>query len=199
MKNLIMMLSIITVVGCVTRPVATQSTESTVSIGEEIRNLPDQVVDGDIPGCADAVELINQQLVLPGLNITFDVGNIIDRTGAVVEGATYSYSTRAVNPLDCSSTSLPEVPMPTISFGFNYLGDFSRFSPLCMNASTIDLTEFSITGTPLDLLLEGSVTETIWLEVDRSIAATLHPLLIGGAYPDPATPRCRNWVDLSTL
>ncbi len=199
MKNLVAIMLVMTLAGCITRPAATSTTDDSANIGGGVRDLPDQIIDGDIPGCVDAIELINQQIVLPDQNITFDVGNVIDRIGVVVEGATYSYSTRVVNPVGCSSTNLPEIPMPTISFGFNYLGDFSRFTTLCMNASTIEFTDFSMSETPLDLLIEGSVNENIWFEVDRSIASVLHSLLIGGPYPDTANPRCGNWVDLLTL
>ena len=198
MRRFVLLLVVLIFAGCQNRPAPAPETAGTINVAGNAQALPDRVIDGPIPGCTDAVELVGQLLTLPGQALTFDVGGVIDRVGIVVTGATYSYSTRLVNPVTCESTT-PELPLPAISFGFNYLGDFTRATSLCMNASHTDFTEFSITGTPLDILVEGASKELIWLEVDRSVAGTLHSLLNGGVFPATADPRCNNWVDLTTL
>lgn len=199
MRSFVLLLVVLIFTGCQNRPAPAPETPDTINVAGNAQALPDRVIDGPIPGCFDAFEVVGQLLTLPGQALTFDVGGVMDRVGIVVTGATYSYSTRPVNSVTCEPTTLPELPLPAISFGFNYLGDFTRVTPLCMNASHTDFTEFSITGTPLDLLMEGVSKDLIWLEVDRSVAGTLHSLLNGGAFPAAADPRCNNWVDLTTL
>lgn len=198
MKYITFVLIVLFFTGC-ERPTPTPATPGTTNTPGSTETLPDRIVNGLVPGCVDAFELVEQVLTLPEQQITFDVGNIIDRVGVVVEGATYSFSTRPVNPVTCGSTTLPAVAIPMITFGFNYLGDFTRVDPLCMNASIIEFSEFSISGTPLDTLVEGIVKEEIWTKVDNTVIEPIHSLINGSAFPGGANPRCNNWVDLSTL
>ncbi len=197
MKYFTLVLIALITISCTPRPAPT--TPDTITADADARGLPNRIINGPLPGCGDAFELVDQTLMIPQQEITLDVENIVDRVGVVVRGATYSYATRPVNPFNCDSTTLPAIPMPSVAFGFNYLGDYTRRNPLCMNASSITFTGFSITGTALDSLVEGVVRDLIWLEVDCSVAGTFHSLHNGGAFPGTANPRCSNWVDLTTL
>ena len=198
-RGLLFVLMMMVLFAC-ERPDPTAPTPGTVTVPPGNTALPNRVADGPIPGCVDALELVAQTLTMPALQVTFDAGGIIDRVGAVATGAVYAFSTRPVNPVDCSS--IPEAPvlaMPSVSFGFNYLGDFTRVDPVCMNASSLELTAFSVTGTPLDAAIEPIAYESIWIEVDRAIDGFMQSFLNGTALPATANPRCDNWVDLATL
>lgn len=199
MKKLAFIWIALIIAACTPKPQPTPDTLGTMSSPGVTTNLPNRIVDGPLPGCADAFELRDQTLVLPPLQVTFDAGNIIDRVGVVTSGATYTYSIRPVKPISCNTTSLPPLKMPTVTFGFNYLGDYSKNNPLCINGSSIEFTNFTISGTPLDKIVERIAHEMVWKEVDLQVVKILHPFFIGGSVPVSASPRCSNWVDLSTL
>jgi hypothetical protein len=185
--------------GCQSRPDPAPSGAGSVAVPGAPTTLEDQIVDGPVPGCVDAVEMVGQTLTLP-MTLILDAGGVIDRVGIVAVGGTYVFSTRPVNPFNCAS--LPEVPSVgpiTVNFGFNYLGDFSRVNPLCINGSSIDFTAFSVTGSPLDLLVENAAREQIWRETDREVAERFHGMLNGTPFPATASARCVNWIDLATL
>jgi hypothetical protein len=200
MKRIIPLLATVAMLGCPNRPAPAPAGPGAFDVPAGTTPIPNRVVNGPVPGCIDAFELVGQTLSLPASTLTFDVGGIIDRIGITIPArATYAYSTRPVSPVDCSSTTLPALAMPTVTFGLNYLGDFSRVDPLCMNASNTVLTSFSVTGTPADALVEGIALDEIWRQTDRTAAARLHTLHNGGAFPATASPQCANWVDLATL
>lgn len=178
---------------------APNTTPGTFTIGNGTFQPANQILDGPLPGCADAIELVQQVAVLPSMPLILNAQGIIDRVDTSATGATYTFALRPVNPIDCSSTTLPSSPLTTVTFGFNYSGDFSRTDPLCMNASTVALTGFSVTNTPVDALIEPFFTGILWLELDGRVADGLHPVFVGGTRPAAADPRCDNWVDQTTL
>ena len=192
--------TVIALISACPNPRPTPNTNpGTFTIAAGTFNPPNLILNGPIPGCADAAELVGQTVVLPAMPFILDAQGIVDRVDTSAGSATYTYSIRPVNPFDCSSTRLPASPPTTITFGFNYSGDFSRTDPLCMNASTVALTGFSVTGTPIDALIEPIFHGILWLRLDNLVADGLHPLHIGGSRPADADPRCSNWVDQTTL
>ncbi len=199
MRNLIIVIAAIFAVACTPRPAPTESSSGTMDVPGSESNLQNKVVDGPLPGCADAFELVGQTLTLNKLQVTLDAEGIIDRVGVVTTGAKYKFSTRPVNPVNCRPSRLPVLEMPEVTFGFNYLGDFTRNNPLCINGSSIEFTSFEITGTPIDKVVEKSAKDTVWEQVDLEVAKILQPLLIGGSFPAAGRYRCSNWIDLSTL
>jgi len=158
-----------------------------------------QIINGDFPGCADAIELVNQTVTIPSLELSFDVDGIIDRIGTVVPSATYTFSIRPVNPLNCDSTTLPALQSPTITLGLNYLADITRNTAICVNASSTVFTQFTITGTPLDSIVEEHAKQTVWNLMDSTIVTRLQPLIGSGVRPNGAAVRCNNWIDIAEL
>jgi len=175
------------------------SEPATLTIGASTVSIGNQILNGPIPGCADAAELINQSVALPEMPITLDAQGIFDRIDTSASAASYTFSVRPVNPFNCESTRLPSLPAITIDFGFTYSGDFSRVDPICINASVLNLSSFSVTGTPIDALIRPFFRGVLWGEIDKQIADRMHGLLNGGARPSGAAVRCSNWVDQSTL
>lgn len=172
------------------RPGETPSTQSTRFIEPRLIYIPDQF----LPGCIS--ELVEQTLTLPQQEVTPNVDGQFNRVNVVVPtGAVYNFSIRPVNPLNCSSTSLPSTPNSAISFGFNYFGEFSEENPVCMSASKIELLDFQLTGTLFDPVIELLVHGVMWVEADRSVARMLN----GGTLPENADPRCSGWVDFVML
>ncbi len=163
--------------------------------------IANTVVGVGVPGCLDDIELVGQTLALPSTTLILNANNVQDRVGLTVTGATYIFSMRPLNIVDCSSApDAPTTPLVTVTFGINYLGDVYRDQdPVCMNASTITVTDFVVTGTPADAAIVPIATGMIWAEIDRTIAGFFHPIVNGGPYPASADPRCSNWVDLATL
>ena len=151
-------------------------------------------MDGPLPGCVDAFELVNQTLTLPAMPITFDPGGVIDRIATSAAGVTYTFALRPVQPIDCSPTTLPASPTTSVSFDFTYLGDFTRTDPFCMNGSRLTLTGFTITGTPLDSVISIAAHGLIWVEIDRALVSRLDALLGNGTFGAGADPRCSNWA-----
>jgi hypothetical protein len=131
--------------------------------------------------------------------ITFDAGGIIDRIGLSVTGATYTGTVSAVNPINCSP--LPEAPplgTLVVTYALEYLGDFSRGSTICINASRTDFTSFSITGLPvIDDPIAAAVRGNIHLAMDTEVADRMNRLLNAAPLPATADPRCSNWIDLA--
>lgn len=201
MKKLFLLCVVVFAVSCrpTPTPTPTPSTSGTMDSAASTSNLPNRLNDGPLPGCVDAFELVSQTLSLPPLQVTLDAEGIIDRVGVVTSGASYKFSVRPVRPITCKSSNLPPSKIFEVTFGFNYLGDYSRNDPLCINGSSIEFTNFEVSGMPFDKLIEKVARNMVWQQVDFEIAKIMHPLLIGGTYPVGANPRCGNWIDLSTL
>ena len=176
-------------------PPSGSSAPTTTNVPGSNASLPNRLIDGPVPGCVDAFELVNQRLLLPPMTLTFDAGGIIDRIGINATGVSYTFSMRPVNPLDCTSTSLPFSPPLTILFDFTYLGDFSRTDPFCMNGSRLTLTGFTVTGTPLDSLISIAAHGVIWVEIDRVVVERMDALLGNGTFPANGDPRCSSWAE----
>jgi len=181
------------------RPDSIPATDNTVIIERITISPANQIINSDLPGCVDAIELINQSITIPSFDLSFDVDGIIDRVSTVVPTATFSFSVRPVDPITCSPTTLPGIPSPTITLGFNYLADITRNAAICVNASSIVFTQFNVTGTPLDALVEEQAKQTTWNTMDSTIVSRLQPLMGSGARPAGTPARCSNWIDIAEL
>lgn len=198
--RLIVLLSVVVAMpGCQNTRPAPSTSPGSFTVGGSTFSPANLILNGPVPGCADAIELVNQTAVLPPMPLTLDAQNVFDRVDTSATGATYTFALRPVNPINCASTTLPASPPITVTFGFNYSGDFSRVNPLCMNASTLAMTGFNVSGTPVDALIEPAFREVLWRQLDEQVTSSLQPIINGGEWPDNTNPRCGNWVDQTTL
>ncbi len=179
---------------CTPRVSPTPASTGTFTIPASTTSLPNSVVNGPLPGCVDAFELVSQTLALPPTHLTLNPGEFVDRVGLVTTGAVYTFSTRPVNPTNCAPTTMPTSPATIITFGFNYLGDFSRLNPVCINGSKLDLTGFVITGTIADAFVEPIAKPAIWTRIDFAVAAREEGIVNTRTLPALANPRCAGWV-----
>ena len=145
-----------------------------------------------VPGAVDLVRQTNAMT----LAITLDAGGIFDRVGLTATGGTYVFSIQTLLP-NCTASPLAPLGPITVTYGLNYIGDFSRGQSICINASRADFTSFSISGIGvLDGIVEMAVKDNIHRRIDFEVANRMNSLLNGSPLPNTAAVRCGNWIEL---
>lgn len=145
-----------------------------------------------VPGSVDLVRQTNTMT----LALTLDAGGFIDVVAITATGGTYTFFIQNLMP-DCTAPLGPPLGPITVTYGFNYAGSFSRGQAICVNASRMSFTSFSVSGIALlDNVVEDSIKDTIHRRVDFELADRMNRLLNGTALPATAAARCTNWIVL---
>ena len=157
-------------------------------------SLPDTVLRPDPVNCLPgSIKLINQRNTMT-LALTLDPGGFVDVTAVTATNGTYLFRIQNLQP-DCSSPLGPPIGPIAIQYGFNYAGSFTRGDEICIDASRLSFTSFTVSGiAALDNVLEDYIKDKIHRRTDFEMADRMNRLLNGSPLPADDDARCSNWI-----
>jgi hypothetical protein len=178
--------------GCPGTPPATTppstTTPATAPVAFPCPTLPSLIRAGGCPGVGPGVDLTALKLTCKGAP-TRTIGNISPVGGGtrisvvIPDGSTITTSAFLRAPLTCDLS--PTANTITITFGVAYVGDLGPGTPICISQSKATFTQF-MSSDPLTTIFQGPLKETIHLEIDRAVVASL-------SNAPPPDPRCPSW------
>lgn len=140
-----------------------------------------------------SVDLVSQTNTMT-LAMTLDAGGFIDVVAITATSGTYTFFIQNLMP-DCSAPLGSRIGPITVTYGFNYAGSFFRGQAICIDASRLTFTAFSVSGIAvLDNIIAGALKDNIHRRVDFELANRMNSLLNGGPLPGNAVARCNNWI-----
>jgi hypothetical protein len=156
-------------------------------------NLPPTPTSSPLPAATRGAFCLTGQTFSGTFSTTINIQGFADSVGACAPDAVYRFSSRGFVNGTCVG---PVSPVTTVTFAADYVGDFRRTNPVCIQTSRIDFRSFTVTGTPLDSAIAEAAKSDIHQEFDFELATKMNGI-VNGSTASPVSrgsERCSGWT-----
>jgi len=181
--------------GTATSPTPTPSGASCTPYGFA-PNFPAFNVDQTRPNLTLGPVCLTGQKFVGTVSLTLDIEGVKDAVGLCLPDGVYTFSSQGFVAGSCRG---PVSPPLNVNVALDYVGDFRRTNPVCIQTSRVDYRSFTVTGTPLDQAISEAAKNDIHRSLDLELATRMNGVVNGsGAAAIPSNgERCANWTQLT--